>query len=132
MVDAIIQDLCSSLKLERDKGFQNFVKHIDLAESEDIDTLEQCITKLLTEEGSSWEKKHGGLMAAKALLISGKNSDDFAVDMRSQALKYLEDNEFRVRIAAGIYDVVFNMYVIDVNLRSICHFQLTLNKDHRD
>lgn len=119
MVDAIIQDLCSSLKLERDKGFQNFVKHIDLAESEDIDTLEQCITKILTEEGSSWEKKHGGLMAAKALLISGKSSDDFAVDMRSQALKYLEDNEFRVRIAAGIYDVVFNMYVIDVQIYAV-------------
>ncbi|XP_061173141.1 uncharacterized protein LOC133182346 [Saccostrea echinata] len=101
MADKIFEELCSSHKIERDRGFQNFVKHIDTAESEDINDLEQDVSKLLTEEDSSWEKKHGGLMAAKALLTSGKSSDDFVVDMRSLALKYLEDKEFRVRTAAG-------------------------------
>lgn len=102
MVDKIIEDLCSSLKLERDRGFQSFVKHVDSVENEDIAGLERNVTKLLSEEDSSWEKIHGGLMAAKALLTTGKSTDDFAVDMRSLALKFLEDSEFRVRIAAGI------------------------------
>lgn len=75
------------------------------------------------EEGLLWEKKYGGLMVVKVFLISGKSFDDFVVDMCFQVLKYLEDNEFRVRIVVGIYDVVFNMYVIDVNLCSICYFQ---------
>ncbi|XP_078313834.1 uncharacterized protein LOC111130281 [Crassostrea virginica] len=101
MVDKIIEDLCSSLKLERDRGFQSFVKHVDSVENEDIAGLERNVTKLLSEEDSSWEKIHGGLMAAKALLTTGKSTDDFAVDMRSLALKFLEDREFRVRIAAG-------------------------------
>jgi hypothetical protein len=102
MADQIIRDLCSSQKLERDRGFQSFVKHIDSLESEEISSLEQDVSKLLMED-SSWEKTHGGLMAAKALLTSGKSSDDFAVDMRSRTLKYLDNNEFRVRIAAGLY-----------------------------
>ncbi|XP_048737561.2 uncharacterized protein LOC125652410 [Ostrea edulis] len=100
MADQIIRELCSSQKLERDRGFHSFVKHIDSLESEDVNSLEQDVSKLFIED-SSWEKKHGGLMAAKALLTCGKSSDDFAVDMRSQALKYLDNNEFRVRIAAG-------------------------------
>ena len=107
MVDKIIDDLCSSLKLERDRGFQSFVKHVDSVENEDIAGLERNVTKLLSEEDSSWEKIHGGLMAAKALLTTGKSTDDFAVDMRSLALKFLEDREFRVRIAAGILIPLF-------------------------
>lgn len=102
MVDKIIEDLCSSLKLERDRGFQSFVKHVDSVENEDIVGLERNVTKLLSEGDSSWEKIHGGLMAAKALLTTGKSTDDFAVDMRPLALNFLEDREFRVRIAAGI------------------------------
>lgn len=122
MADQIIRELCSSQKLERDRGFHSFVKHIDSLESEDVNSLEQDVSKLFIED-SSWEKKHGGLMAAKALLTCGKSSDDFAVDMRSQALKYLDNNEFRVRIAAGLFK---NNKIIHISIciqwGGVCNF----------
>lgn len=101
MADDILKSLCSSAKLERDRGYQklaDFLKRIDL---EGLFQLELEITKLLDDSDASWETRHGALMGAKAILVNGNASDDFVVDLRVKTVKFLDDSEFRVRIAAG-------------------------------
>ena len=101
MADKIMNELCSSLKLERDRGYQDLMKYLESISEENVDTLESDALKLLSNSDATWETKHGGLTIAKALLIDGTCSDDFVVDMRDEALELLDDGEFRVRIAAG-------------------------------
>ncbi|KAK3093794.1 hypothetical protein FSP39_020339 [Pinctada imbricata] len=89
------------MKLERDKGYHNLVKVLENLNEQDEDVFESESLKLLSNSESTWETKHGGLMIAKALLIHGTCSDDFLVDIKDGALKLLDDDEFRVRIASG-------------------------------
>ncbi|KAJ8309492.1 hypothetical protein KUTeg_014366 [Tegillarca granosa] len=101
MADEILKNLCSSVKLERDRGYQkltDFLKRLDL---EGLFQLELEIIKLLDDNDASWETRHGALMGAKAILINGNASDDFVVELRVKTVKFLDDAEFRVRIAAG-------------------------------
>ncbi|XP_071164390.1 uncharacterized protein [Mytilus edulis] len=101
MSNAILKELCSSLKLERDRGYQNFVAHLQSLDEEGIYNLQFDLSKLLNDNELSWESKHGGLMGAKAVLENGNVSDDFEIEIKRKCMDHLDDNEFRVRIAAG-------------------------------
>ena len=101
MSDKILKELCSSLKLERDRGFQQLVSHLQSLDEEGIYNLQLDLSKLLNDAESAWESKHGALMGAKAILENGNVSDDFEVELRRKVMELLDDNEFRVRIAAG-------------------------------
>ncbi|XP_033735448.1 uncharacterized protein LOC117323982 isoform X2 [Pecten maximus] len=101
MADEIQQKLCSSAKIDRDRGYQDLLRHIHTLEEEGLCDLEQKFIHLLADSTAPWETKHGALMGSKALLLSGNTTDDFVVDMRAKAIDLLDDKEFRVRIAAG-------------------------------
>lgn len=102
MSNAILKELCSSLKLERDRGYQNLVAHLQSLDEEGIYNLQFDLSKLLNDNELSWESKHGGLMGAKAVLENGNVSDDFEIEIKRKCMDHLDDNEFRVRIAAGM------------------------------
>ena len=104
--------LCSKAKLDRDRGFnelQSLVQHFNDDQIREI----QCeLLKLLESEDSSWESRHGGLSGARCLFEEGKvevEDDDtrieganpFAYTVIDIAMHLLDDEEFRVRIAAG-------------------------------
>jgi len=105
----IVDRLCSSAKIDRDKGaveLQRFVA--DESDKATIRDLEKSVLILLRDESLPWESRHGGLMAAKVLVFSeqlpDKNkhcSEEFPVTLRDCAVKLLEDQESRVRLAAG-------------------------------
>lgn len=101
MSDPILKELCSSLKLERDRGFQQLVVHLQSLDEEGIYNLQFDLTKILNDTGSNWESKHGALMGSKAVLENGNVSDDFEIEIKRKVMDLLEDGEFRVRIAAG-------------------------------
>lgn len=102
MAEEILKKLCSSAKIDRDRGYQDLLRHIHTLEEEGLCDLEQNFSHLLADSTAAWETKHGALMGAKALISSGNTTDDFVVDMRSKAVDYLDEGEFRIRIAAGM------------------------------
>lgn len=106
MSDAILKELCSSLKLERDRGYQQLVAHLQGLDEEGIYNLQFDLSKILNDIESTWEAKHGALMGAKAVMENGNVSDDFEIEIKRKVMDLLDDNEFRVRIAAGI-DIFF-------------------------
>ena len=115
MSDTIVKELCSSLKLERDRGYQQLVAHLQGLDEEGIYNLQVDLSKILNDIESTWEAKHGALMGAKAVMENGNVSDDFEIEIKKKVMDLLDDNEFRVRIAAGI-DIFFffhtsNLYV---------------------
>jgi hypothetical protein len=106
MSDTIVKELCSSLKLERDRGYQQLVAHLQGLDEEGIYNLQFDLSKILNDIESTWEAKHGALMGAKAVMENGNVSDDFEIEIKKKVMDLLDDNEFRVRIAAGI-DIFF-------------------------
>ncbi|RUS77404.1 hypothetical protein EGW08_014850, partial [Elysia chlorotica] len=104
--------LCSKAKLDRDRGFnelQSLIQHYNV---DQISEVQNEIQKLLENEESSWESRHGGLSGARCLFEQGKveveedntridEANSFAFVMIGIAMQLLDDEEFRVRIAAG-------------------------------
>lgn len=101
MEEKTLEWLCSAAKLERDKGVLELQRNILNLEQEDLNVLEEKITGLLTEDDASWETKHGALMGCKVILQSKRASGQFVINGQSLSLNFLEDDEFRVRLAAG-------------------------------
>ena len=103
MAENVLKLLCSSLKLERDKGLLELQRYLVGRDQTAVEDLENTFSKLLDELATPWETKHGGLSGAKTLLLHDGNpcSDEFAASVKAHALRLLEDGEFRVRIAAG-------------------------------
>jgi hypothetical protein len=110
MSDTILKELCSSLKLERDRGYQQLVAHLQGLDEEGIYNLQFDLSKILNDIESTWEAKHGALMGAKAVMENGNVSDDFEIEIKRKVMDLLDDNEFRVRIAAGI-DIFFFFFI---------------------
>ena len=61
---------------------------------------ERGVLELVTSLTSSWETKHGGLMAASVLLPG--SSPQFVEMMKGEVPLLLEYDESRVRLAAGV------------------------------
>jgi hypothetical protein len=121
MSDTIVKELCSSLKLERDRGYQQLVAHLQGLDEEGIYNLQFDLSKILNDIESTWEAKHGALMGAKAVMENGNVSDDFEIEIKRKVMDLLDDNEFRVRIAAGI-DIFF-FFFISITRINIYHYR---------
>ena len=103
MAAQVLTFLCSSQKIERDRGVVELQKLLNVANDEEIRRLESSVQSLLEDGTLPWESKHGALMGTKALLSHEKCSDDFAHVSKNYALKLLEHSESRVRLSAGEY-----------------------------
>ena len=122
MADCGLDLLCSSAKLDRDRGVVELQKHLNETNEDGVRRIEQAVQQLLDNKDASWETKHGALMGVQELLTLGlstsqrtatgvtvvrqdgsnvKCSDQFANVAKEYALKLLEDNESRVRLSAG-------------------------------
>ena len=105
----VLELLCSSAKIERDRGAVELHNHLREADSEGLKQLENSVRLLLQDADAPWERKHGALMGFRELLALGvtdegslKCSDEFTVVAKDCAVQMLEDAESRVRLAAGI------------------------------
>ena len=101
MADSLMKLLCSSAKIERDRGVQEILLFLNETNKDQICMLEQCLNKFLNDKQSPWETKHGSLMGAKVLLKTGNCSNEFALILKNLALDMLDDGEARVRSASG-------------------------------
>ena len=103
-MDAAIELLVSSTKLQRDKGAVEIDKFLQNATDDEWKTLETKLLKIFSTDHEEWEVKHGALMGSKTVLgqEKQKSSDSFTDQVRENALSLLEDKESRVRLAAGI------------------------------
>ncbi|XP_050404936.1 uncharacterized protein LOC126820858 [Patella vulgata] len=105
MADKVIEQLCNTAKIERDRGCVELEKYLSEAEASEVKEFEEKLLYILTNPSSPWESKHGALMGSKYILVNNNykhdGSDAFSKDIREKAVLLLEDEEFRVRIAAG-------------------------------
>jgi len=108
----VLELLCSSAKIKRDRGAIELHNHLRETDSEGLKQLENSVRLLLQDADAPWERKHGALMGFKELLGLGvtdenllKCSDEFTGVAKECALHMLEDSESRVRLAAGIFCV---------------------------
>lgn len=101
----VLHLLCSSMKLERDKGVVELEKLLPILNLSDRHSLQKCLLNLLSDSESSWGTKQGCLLGAKSL-ISYLNLDEdsdcnFIINIKEISQKLLTDIEVRVRLAAG-------------------------------
>lgn len=103
MADDAISLLCSNAKLDRDRGVEALTKFIDQTYEAGLVSLENELIRLLIDSESPWETKHGSLMGSKAILMHriAAPTETFQQSIYEYSLNLLEDDEFRVRIAAG-------------------------------
>ena len=91
--------LQSKRRLDREKGLQQLQQQVNeskLGEDERRESERELVSSLT----SSWETKHGGLMAASVLLPG--SSPQFVEKMKGEVPLLLEYDESRVRLAAGV------------------------------
>ncbi|XP_065898567.1 uncharacterized protein [Dysidea avara] len=93
----ILEKLCSHQKLDRDKGVDELKALLQGGSTENKMTP-SILSTLKT--GSTWEAKHGCLMAAQ-LLIEHDKSTSLDSEILPLLPQLLEDNEPRVRLSAG-------------------------------
>ena len=97
--------LQSKKRLDREKGLKQLQQSVaegKLGEEEKREG-EREVGELVTSLTSTWEAKHGGLMAA-TVLLSGA-SPAFMEKMKGEVPVLLEYDEPRVRLAAGQCDL---------------------------
>ncbi len=97
----VLEFLCSSQKIERDRGVVELNKLLNTADDAEVKRLEASVQSLLEDATLTWESKHGALMGTKTLLSHEKCSDEFVLLSKDYALRLLEHNESRVRLSAG-------------------------------
>ncbi|XP_041353501.1 uncharacterized protein LOC121371570 [Gigantopelta aegis] len=103
----MLSQLCSAVKLERDKGLLELEKYLQNEKQNKISELLKELLKLLSDDTASWEIKHGSLMAAKSIFehksfkCSEHIEEDFVKTVQEKALHLLNDPEYRVRSSAG-------------------------------
>ncbi|GAB6021645.1 hypothetical protein CHUAL_004229 [Chamberlinius hualienensis] len=101
----ILQQLCSHLKIDRDKGIQSMEKVVISADNELVNWLGNMLLCKVENDSETWECKHGSLMGLKCIIPHMKrtnaNSEQFLQSCKRVALHLLSDGEVRVRLAAG-------------------------------
>ena len=95
--------LCSSAKIERDRGVIELQRQLENPTPLFVRELEVAIQRILSDASAPWESKHGSLMGATALVLDeGKQgSEEFIKKTQSFGISLLEDGEQRVRFQAG-------------------------------
>lgn len=102
-IDDILKLLCSHVKLERDRGVSSLEKLLS-EKPEGLSNqaeLESSLASLVQSTDSEWETRHGGLLGAKLVVLTGKASESFMEIMKKGAFVLMHDDEFRVRILSG-------------------------------
>eukprot|EP00057_Strongylocentrotus_purpuratus_P004297 XP_003728420.1 PREDICTED: uncharacterized protein LOC100889564 [Strongylocentrotus purpuratus] len=100
----IIDLLLSTKKLDRDKGLVELHTKCQRSSANDqaeIAGVENSLLSVVKDSRSSWEAKHGALLGAKVLSGFDGTSELFLKEMQKYAMHLLNDQEARVRIAAG-------------------------------
>ncbi|KAG8226262.1 hypothetical protein J437_LFUL004819 [Ladona fulva] len=104
-MDNVLSLLCSSLKLERDKGVAELLKAIGSCSEPERLEFSSSLLQSLSNPESTWETKQGCLLAAKAIIpylnFEFERDVEFAQTIKGIAKKLLTDIEVRVRLAAG-------------------------------
>lgn len=117
MSDEVLSILCSSKKIERDKGVVQLHKILLSSDIEIRICLETKILQLLTgSEGTPWETKHGCLLGAKEIIykidLNCEREFIFFNEIRNIARKLLTDVEVRVRLESGRCINCYNFNII--------------------
>ena len=102
-LDVVLTSLRSNRRLEREKGISELQKLIDkdVLPSDDLDNLKESMLEVLNNPLSTWEEKHGAIMAT-CLLVKRKNIDDVFVNAIKRLIpELLEHIESRIRIETG-------------------------------
>lgn len=99
-LEGVLQAICSSKKLDRDKGISSLRALIDGSTEKEklFEQLESHVLAVL-KKNERWESSHGCLMAACALVQHA--TVQFSEEILSLLPTMLEDREPRVRQAAG-------------------------------
>ncbi|XP_033114382.1 uncharacterized protein LOC117114802 [Anneissia japonica] len=98
---AVQELLCSSKKIERDRGLTELQRIINSAEPDDIESLEVNFVGLLQSHDSEWETKQGALQGSRMLVANPWSSENFGSQLKVHVLDLLNHNEARVRLSAG-------------------------------
>ncbi len=104
-VEESLKLLCSSAKIERDRGAEQLKLYLKNSSDESVHLLEKALNDLFLNDGGTWESRHGALMGTRTLLSCQFCSDAFIEQSTDRALKLLEHDESRVRLAAGLHIV---------------------------
>lgn len=101
--DEILKLLCSHVKLERDRGVSSLERLIDDPKDKlpNQEQFENSLTTSVQSTDTKWETKHGGLLGAKLIILTGNANEKFLETMKTSAVLLMHDEEFRVRILAG-------------------------------
>ena len=102
-LDVVLTSLRSNRRLEREKGISELQKLIDkdVLPSDDLDNLKESMLEVLNNPLSTWEEKHGAIMAT-CLLVKRMNIDDVFVNAIKRLIpELLEHVESRIRIETG-------------------------------
>lgn len=105
MTTEILELLCNSMKLERDRGVGELQRVLPTCSENERVQFEVNLVLLISDSETSWETKHGCLLGAKALIpylnLDDEHEADFVHRIKAIAEKFLTDIEVRVRMAAG-------------------------------
>jgi hypothetical protein len=105
MTTEILELLCNSMKLERDKGVGELQRVLPTCSENERLQFEVNLILLISDSETSWETKHGCLLGAKALIpylnVDDEHDANFVHSIKAIAEKLLTDIEVRVRMAAG-------------------------------
>ena len=105
MAEFLDQLLGSRKRLERENGISKLKQLYEsdaISSEEDArlkDTLKEWIST--SDNQTSWEKRHGAIMAVAVLVEKKKANDSFIDYIKSIIPGLLEDHESRVRIETG-------------------------------
>ena len=102
--------IASKKRLDREKGLEvlkTLLTSPDIKQ-EEKNAIETHLTSLITSVVGPWEDRHGGLMATGLVLDTGTGSNDFIRQVNSTVPILLEEEESRVRIAAGGWSLTYN------------------------
>ena len=105
--EAVITQLCSAQKLERDKGITSLQHFISTGNEKEIWALYNSCLNLARSPDTPWESKLGALMGIRAIISNYKGTlmvcdfQSLTQEVREVALDLLVHPEVRVRIAAG-------------------------------
>ncbi|KAK7788464.1 hypothetical protein R5R35_012208 [Gryllus longicercus] len=101
----VINLLCSSMKLDRDKGVSELQRLLPSCMDTERINAEFQLINLLSDSSSSWETKHGCLMGAKCIVpfvnLDDEHEEEFIQKIKCSSQRLLTDVEVRVRISAG-------------------------------
>lgn len=116
--------LCSHAKLERDKGRLALTAELTTLKKQKttpLHSFEEKLINFLTNnvEHAQWEQVFGYLQACKVLLESEMYSSEYTSKLLCLGLKFLEHDEFRVRILSG--EVLGALcHLVDSNIYKEC------------